>query len=114
MVKNRDCFACPVRRRVAKTRGGTLIGFLARAGELVLNAALMAEAKKYEVKVTVTTHYVAEQSDPAINRHVFAYTVEIQNTGTVSAQLISRHWLITDAEGQVQEVRERSYRKGQR
>jgi ApaG protein len=82
-----------------------LSGFLARVGELVLNAALMAEAKKYEVKVTVTTHYVAEQSDPAINRHVFAYSVEIQNTGTVSAQLISRHWVITDAEGQVQEVR---------
>jgi ApaG protein len=71
----------------------------------VLNAALMAEAKKYEIKVTVTTHYVAEQSDPAINRHVFAYTIGIQNTGNVSAQLISRHWLITDAEGQVQEVR---------
>ena len=65
----------------------------------------MAEAKKYEVKVRVTTHYVADQSDPVINRHVFAYTVEIQNTGTVSAQLISRHWVITDAEGQVQEVR---------
>ena len=71
----------------------------------MLNAALMAEAKKYEIKVTVTTHYVAEQSDPAINRHVFAYTIGIQNTGNVSAQLISRHWLITDAEGQVQEVR---------
>ncbi len=79
--------------------------FLAARAELVLNAALMAEAKKYEIKVTVTTHYVAEQSDPAINRHVFAYTVGIQNTGNVSAQLISRHWLITDAEGQVQEVR---------
>ena len=71
----------------------------------MLNAALMAEAKKYEIRVTVTTQYVAEQSDPAINRHVFAYTVGIQNTGNVSAQLISRHWLITDAEGQVQEVR---------
>ena len=79
--------------------------FLAARAELVLNAALMAEAKKYEIKVTVTTHYVAEQSDPAINRHVFAYTIGIQNTGNVSAQLISRHWLITDAEGQVQEVR---------
>ena len=50
----------------------TTNGFLARSGELVLNALPMAEAKKYETKVTVTTHYVAEQSDPAINRHVFA------------------------------------------
>ena len=74
-------------------------------GELVFNAALMAEAKKYEIKVGVTTSYVAEQSDPAINRHVFSYTIEIRNTGNVSAQLISRHWIITDAEGQKQEVR---------
>ena len=71
----------------------------------MLNAALMAEAKKYEIKVTVTTHYVAEQSDPAINRHVFAYTVGIQNTGNVSAQLISRHWLISDARGHTEEVK---------
>ncbi len=80
-------------------------GFLAGAGELVLNALPMAEARKYDIKVTVTTHYVAEQSDPAINRHVFAYSIEIRNTGNVTAQLISRHWLIADADGQVQEVR---------
>ena len=71
----------------------------------MFNAAPMAESKKYEIQVGVTTHYVAEQSDPAINRHVFSYTIEIRNTGNVSAQLISRHWLITDAEGQIQEVR---------
>ena len=44
-------------------------------------------------------------SDPAINRHVFGYTVTISNVGNVPAQLISRHWIITDAEGHVQEVR---------
>lgn len=71
----------------------------------MFNSAPMAESKKYEIKVGVTTQYVAEQSDPAINRHVFSYTIEIRNTGNVSAQLISRHWLITDAEGQIQEVR---------
>ena len=65
----------------------------------------MAEAKKYEIAVAVATHYIAEQSDPAINRHVFGYTVTLSNTGTVPAQLISRHWIITDAEGHVQEVR---------
>jgi len=65
----------------------------------------MAEAKKYEMAVAVTTQYVAEQSDPAIDRHVFSYTITISNSGTVPAQLISRHWIITDADGQVQEVR---------
>ena len=65
----------------------------------------MAEAKKYEIGVVVATHYVTEQSDPAINRHVFVYTVTITNTGTVPAQLISRHWIITDTDGHVQEVR---------
>jgi len=65
----------------------------------------MAEAKKYEMAIAVTTQYVAEQSDPAIDRHVFSYTITISNSGTVPAQLISRHWIITDADGQVQEVR---------
>lgn len=65
----------------------------------------MAEAKKYQMTVEVVTHYVAGQSDPAISRHVFAYNVTIRNTGTVTAQLISRHWIITDTEGHVQEVR---------
>ncbi len=65
----------------------------------------MAEAKKYEMTIAVTTQYVAEQSDPAIDRHVFSYTITISNSGTVPAQLISRHWIITDADGQVQEVR---------
>jgi len=65
----------------------------------------MAEAKKYEMAVAVATQYVAEQSDPAIDRHVFSYTITISNSGTVPAQLISRHWVITDADGQVQEVR---------
>ncbi len=65
----------------------------------------MAESKKYEITVDVATQYLADQSDPAAGRYVFAYTIGISNTGTVAAQLISRHWLITDAEGGVQEVR---------
>ena len=65
----------------------------------------MAEAKRYQIEVAVATQDISEQSDPAINRHVFAYTVTIRNTGTVAAQLISRHWIITDAEGELQEVR---------
>ncbi len=65
----------------------------------------MAESKKYDIQVIVRTAYIPEQSDPGSDRYVFAYTVTIANEGTASAQLISRHWVITDAENQVQEVR---------
>ncbi|MDP1928056.1 MAG: Co2+/Mg2+ efflux protein ApaG [Thiobacillus sp.] len=65
----------------------------------------MAEGKKYHISVNVTTAYLAEQSDPSSDRYVFAYTISIANTGTVSAQLISRHWIITDAENVTQEVK---------
>jgi ApaG protein len=65
----------------------------------------MAEAKKYEIRVDVTTSYLADQSDPDSDRYVFSYAITITNVGTVGAQLISRHWLITDADGEVQEVR---------
>jgi ApaG protein len=65
----------------------------------------MAEAKKYEIAVSALTQYLADQSDPANGRYVFAYTITIRNTGNIAAQLISRHWIITDAEAHVQEVR---------
>ncbi len=74
------------------------------AGDLVCNGG-MAESKKYEIGVAVATQYLADQSDPSAGRYVFAYTITISNTGTVTAQLISRHWIITDAEAAVQEVR---------
>jgi ApaG protein len=65
----------------------------------------VAEGKKYHISVNVNTAYLADQSDPASDRYVFAYTISIANTGTVSAQLISRHWIITDAENVTQEVK---------
>lgn len=65
----------------------------------------MAEAKKYQIEVKTESHYIPEQSAPELNRYIFAYTVVLRNIGNVAAQLISRHWIITDAEGQVQEVR---------
>lgn len=65
----------------------------------------MAESKKYQIEVTAVTQYLSDQSDPSINRHVFAYTITLCNTGNIAAQLISRHWHITDAEGDTQEVR---------
>ncbi|HEY2395672.1 MAG TPA: Co2+/Mg2+ efflux protein ApaG [Rudaea sp.] len=65
----------------------------------------MADKNPYLISVAVMTRYVAEQSQPAADRYVFAYTIRIANTGTVAARLISRHWLITDANGKVEEVR---------
>lgn len=65
----------------------------------------MATDKKYEISVSSVVQYVPEQSDEDGARHVFAYTITIRNTGSVPAQLISRHWIITDARSQVQEVR---------
>ena len=59
----------------------------------------------YELTVTVRTQYLPEQSDDKAGRYVFAYTITIRNAGALAAQLISRHWVITDAQGLVQEVR---------
>ncbi len=60
---------------------------------------------RYEFSVSVQPRFLPEQSDPAHDRYLFAYTVTVRNTGEVAAQLISRHWIITDGEGKVQEVR---------
>ncbi|MHB8668697.1 MAG: Co2+/Mg2+ efflux protein ApaG [Burkholderiales bacterium] len=65
----------------------------------------MQSDKKYAVNVSTETQYIAEQSDEAKERYVFSYTVTIRNSGTLPAQLISRHWIITDSNNQVQEVR---------
>ena len=65
----------------------------------------MAESKKHEITVKTQTEYIPDQSDIESERYVFAYTITITNTGSITAQLISRHWLITDATGQLQEVR---------
>ncbi|MDO8654098.1 MAG: Co2+/Mg2+ efflux protein ApaG [Undibacterium sp.] len=59
----------------------------------------------YEFTVSVAPQYLADQSDPDRDNYVFSYTITIKNTGTVTAQLISRHWIITDAKNQVQEVK---------
>jgi ApaG protein len=65
----------------------------------------MGQEKRYEISVNPVAKYLADQSDEKASRYVFAYTITIRNTGTATAQLISRHWVITDAQGLVQEVR---------
>jgi len=61
--------------------------------------------RKHDITVSARTVFIPDQSNAQSGRYVFAYTITITNTGTVSAQLVSRHWIITDANNQVQEVR---------
>jgi len=65
----------------------------------------MADSKRYEVTVKPVATFLADQSDAAKNQFVFSYTIVITNTGEVAAQLVSRHWIITDADHKVQEVK---------
>lgn len=65
----------------------------------------MAAAKRYECRVTVEVEFLPDQSDVTLNRYVFAYHIKITNTGNVTAQLISRHWVIVEANGEKQEVK---------
>ena len=63
------------------------------------------ENKSYEIKIDVATNYIVDQSEPDVGRYVFAYTITIENLGDLPARLLSRHWVITDANGKVQEVK---------
>ncbi len=65
----------------------------------------MSESAKYRIKVEAAAEFIPGQSDPETDRYVFSYRITLTNTGTVAAQLISRHWVITDGTGKVQEVR---------
>jgi ApaG protein len=56
------------------------------------------------IRIQVATDYMDDQSEPDAGRYVFAYTITISNEGNVAAKLLSRHWVITDANGKVQEV----------
>jgi len=65
----------------------------------------MPERDKYRITVTAKVAYLPERSDELAGRYVFSYTINITNTGQIAAQLISRHWIITDANRSSQEVR---------
>ena len=58
----------------------------------------------FNIRIKVTTNYLREQSSPDENRYVFSYTINIKNLGNNSAKLISRQWIITDSNGNIQEV----------
>lgn len=63
------------------------------------------ENNSYEIRIDVATNYIVDQSEPDVGRYVFAYTITIENLGDLPARLLSRHWVITDANGKVQEVK---------
>ena len=63
------------------------------------------DAVPHQIRIEVETAYLDEQSDPKERRYVFSYTITIRNEGSVPARLLTRHWVITDANGKVQEVR---------
>ena len=65
----------------------------------------MVESDKYQITVVPRAAHLPKESDPSQNRYTFAYTIRVTNTGTVPAQLVSRHWIITDGNNDVQEVR---------
>jgi ApaG protein len=64
----------------------------------------MNEPSPYNTTVSVVTQYIPEQSDPENEKYVFAYTITIKNEGSIPAKLLTRHWIITNADGKTQEV----------
>ena len=65
----------------------------------------MPDTDKYQIEIHPMPQYIPEQSDPENDRYIFAYTITIKNVGSVAAQLVSRHWITTDGNNEVQEVR---------
>jgi len=68
-------------------------------------ADMTIDKQMYNIQVDVQTQYIPEQSDPEQDRYVFSYTITIRNEGSVPAKLLTRHWIITNADGKTQEVR---------
>ena len=62
-------------------------------------------SKKNKILIEVQPRYIAAQSKPGENKYAFAYTVKISNIGSISVKLLHRHWMITDSNGKVEEVR---------
>lgn len=65
----------------------------------------MSASNKYRIQVEAAAEFISNQSAPEEDRYVFAYHITITNTGTVAAQLLSRHWIITNGAGSVQEIK---------
>jgi ApaG protein len=72
---------------------------------MLMTDNIHSHSEDHRITVDVETTYVPEQSDPEQSRYVFAYTITIRNEGRVPAKLLTRHWIINDSNGKVQEVR---------
>ena len=66
---------------------------------------MTTNSTNYNIKVVPKAFYLEEQSDPDRDRYVFAYTITIENQGKMAAKLLTRHWVITDSNGKIEEVR---------
>lgn len=77
---------------------------LALRVEILFNKP-MSSARIHQISVISVAQFLPEQSDTESGRYVFSYTITLRNTGNVAAQLISRHWIITDSDQRIQEVR---------
>jgi len=81
-----------------------LAGILARPVPVPDNRSMNSKTP-YTIDVEVESRFVPDQSQPTDNRYVFAYTITLRNAGATGAQLMTRHWVIKDANGKVEEVR---------
>jgi ApaG protein len=70
-----------------------------------MRVVMTSDSDNPRIRVEVETSYIEEQSDPRDKRFVFSYTITIRNEGEVPARLLTRHWIITDANGNVKETR---------
>ena len=74
------------------------------AGDIHIKDSHITDIHTTDIHITTVPHYLAEHSAPDKQNYIFAYTITIQNRGLNSVQLLSRRWLITDANGKVIEV----------
>ncbi len=98
----RPCGGGPNAHRMPNQCGAPAARPLESARAVTYSGHTMSQ---YQFTVSVKTSYLPEQSDPDHRQYAFAYTLTIRNTGQVAAQLIARHWIITDSESHVQEVK---------
>ncbi len=72
---------------------------------VVIVSIILVWMSNYDIRITVETQYIEAESNPEANRYIFAYTITIENHGDIAARLLSRHWIITDSNNRIQEVK---------
>src|SRR5690348_18425558 len=95
----------PFRRRCTSSSHGSWTCDI-QASSPTIPDMVQRDNNPYAIQISMDTRFVVEQSQPESDRYVFAYTVTLRNIGEVPARLLSRHWVITDANGKVEEVRD--------